>query len=298
MPAYRLGRRNAAPRPAELAMRIGLGGRPARAVRRALSAGLALALVVTVAACRPDLPPPGAPTSWPTTATRSWQWQWQLHGVLDPAVEADVFVLDPITTTAAQTAQLRSRDRRLICQVYVGSVHPDDPDASRYPPQVLGATAARTGRIWLDVRQWDIVRPVLADRFRLCRGKGFGAVVLADADGYQQRSGFPLDFDHQLQFNRRLAALARSLDLSPGLLGDLPQVAALAPDFDFAVNEECVRLTQCDKLLPFAEAGKPVFHVEYAGVTTDFCVTSVGYGFASIRKNRTLDAWRLPCPSP
>ncbi|WP_433531927.1 endo alpha-1,4 polygalactosaminidase [Micromonospora sp. CA-263727] len=275
-------------------MRIGLGGRSAR---RALSAGLTLALLATVAACRPDLPPPGAPTSWPAASTRYWQWQWQLSGVLDPAVEADVFVLDPITTTAAQTTELRSRDRRLVCQVHVGSVHPEDPDASRYPPSVRGA-ATDTGRTWLDVRQWDTVRPVLADRFRLCRGKGFGAVVLADADGYHQFSGFPLHFDHQLHFNRRVAALARSLGLSPGLLGDLPQVAALAPDFDFAVNEECVRLGQCDRLLPFADAGKPVFHVEYTGDTTDFCVTSIGYGFASIRKNQVLDAWRLPCPPP
>ena len=279
-------------------MVIGLGGQPARAVRRALSAGLVLALLATVAACRIDLPPPGAPTSWPTTYIRQWQWQWQLHGVLDPAVEADVFVLDPVTTTSAQTAELRSQDRRLVCQVYVGSVHPDDPDESRYPPEVRGATTARTGRTWLDVRRWDTLRPVLADRFRLCRGKGFGAVMLADADGYDQHSGFPLDFDHQLQFNRRVAALARSLDLSPGLLGDLPQVEALAPDFDFAVNEECVRLRQCDKLLPFADADKPVFHVEYTGTVTDFCVTSVGYGFASIRKNRALDSWRLPCPLP
>ncbi|GAB3848148.1 hypothetical protein GCM10029963_30680 [Micromonospora andamanensis] len=197
-------------------MRIGLGGRPARWLHhRALPAGLTFTLLVTVTACRPQLPPPGAPTSWPATSARHWQWQWQVTGVLDPDVEADVFVLDPVDTTAAETAQLRSRSRRLVCQVHIGSVHPADPDASRYPAQVRGATAARTGRIWLDVRRWDALRPVLADRFRLCRGKGFGAVVFADADGYDRRSGFALEFDHQLQFNRRVAALARSLDLSP-----------------------------------------------------------------------------------
>lgn len=75
-------------------------------------------------------------------------------------------------------------------------------------------------------------------------------------------------------------------------------MAALAPDFDFAVNEECVRLDQCARLLPFVEADKPVFHVEYSGSPTDFCVTTVGYGFSSIRKERELDAWRIPCPAP
>ncbi|MEU6022170.1 endo alpha-1,4 polygalactosaminidase [Micromonospora sp. NPDC047134] len=276
-------------------MRIGLGGRPVRGV---LLAALALTLLVSPAACRPDLTPPGAPTTWPAASARLWRWQWQLDGPLDLTVEADVFVLDPVATTSAQTGELRALDRRLVCQVHVGSVHPQDPDATRFAPQVRGATAARTGRRWLDVRRWEALRPVLADRFRLCRGKGFGAVLLADADGYARSPGFPLEFDDQLQFNRRVAGLARSLDLSPGLLGNLGQVAALEPDFDFAVDEECVRLQRCAKLLPFVDAGKPVFHVEYAGTLTDFCVTSVGYGFASIRKNRTLDAWRLPCPAP
>ncbi|RIV40696.1 endo alpha-1,4 polygalactosaminidase [Micromonospora radicis] len=275
---------------------IGRDGQPARRMGRVLPLGVAVVLLTATAACRPDLTPPGAPTSWPVASARHWQWQWQLDGVLDPTVEADVFVLDPVTTTTAETAELRSLGRRLVCQVYVGSVHPDDPDASRYPAHLRGAAVAGTGRSWLDVRRWDALRPVLADRFRLCRGKGFGAVLLADADGYAHPSGLPLEFDDQLQFDRQVAGLARSLELSPGLLGNLGQVTALAPDFDFAVNEECVRLAQCDKLLPFADAGKPVFHVEYSGSTADFCVTSVGYGFASIRKNRTLDAWRLPCP--
>ena len=108
----------------------------------------------------------------------------------------------------------------------------------------------------MDVRLWDVLEPILADRFRLCRGKGFGAVALADADGYAHQPGFPLDFDDQLLFNRRVAELARTLDLSPGLVGDVPQVTALAPDFDFAVDEECVRLRRCAKLLPFVDAGQ------------------------------------------
>ncbi|WP_433391260.1 endo alpha-1,4 polygalactosaminidase [Micromonospora sp. KLBMP9576] len=263
-----------------------------------LPACVALALLSVVAACRVDLTPTGAPITWPAASADRWRWQWQLSGVLDPTVEADVFLLDPVTTTAAQTAELRSRDRRLVCQVPVGSVLPTDPDADRFPAVVRGAAAPRPQSRWLDVRQWDALRPVLADRFRLCRGKGFGAVALADADGYASRSGFPLTFDDQLRFNRRLAELARSLGLSPGLVNDLEQVAALAPDFDFAVNEECVRLDRCARLLPFVEAGKPVFHVEYAGSTTDFCVTTMGYGFSSIRKQRALDAWRIPCPAP
>ncbi|WP_446213134.1 endo alpha-1,4 polygalactosaminidase [Micromonospora sp. IBSANI012] len=272
--------------------------RPAtrRGVRRALPAVVALTLLTP--ACHTPLVPPGAPTPWPTAYANRWQWQWQLEGPVDTDVAADVFLLDPVRTTAAETSALRGRDRRLVCQVHVGSYAGTDPDATRFPPAVRGNPTGRAERRWLDVRRWDVLESVLADRFRLCRGKGFGAVALADADGYAHRSGFPLGYDEQLTFNRRLAVLARSLDLSPGLMNDVGQVAALAPDFDFAVVEECVRLKVCAKLLPFVDADKPVFHVEYTGRTATFCVTTLGYGFASIRKNRSLDAWRDPCQLP
>ncbi|MFI9642219.1 endo alpha-1,4 polygalactosaminidase [Micromonospora sp. NPDC051925] len=258
---------------------------------------MALALLTPVYACRPDLGPPGAPTPWPPAAARQWRWQWQLTGPVDTTVDVDVFLLDPVRVSTAETDALRRRDRRLVCHVPVGTYTGTDPDADRFPAAVRGGPAGRTGSRWLDVRRWDLLHPVLADRFRLCRGKGFGAVALVDADGYAHRSGFPFDFDDQLAFNRRSAVLARTLGLSPGLVGDVGQVAALAPDFDFVVNEECVRLRHCAKLLPFADAHKPVFHVEYTGDPARFCVTTVGYGFASIRKNRALDAWRAPCPT-
>ncbi|MEU8068393.1 MULTISPECIES: endo alpha-1,4 polygalactosaminidase [unclassified Micromonospora] len=277
--------------------------RPARVRRRGPRRGVALALtallLVPVPACRRPITPPGAPTPWPAAQADSWRWQWQLTTPVEVAVDADVFLLDPVAATSAETAALRGRGRRLVCHVRVGTYAADDPDATRFPAAVRGAAVpGRPGSRFLDVRRWDALAPVLADRFRLCRGKGFGAVALADADGYRHRTGFPLDFDDQLLFNRRLAGLARELSLSPGLVDDVTQVAALAPDFDFAVNQECVRRRQCAKLLPFVDAGKPVFHVEYTGEPADFCVTSVGYGFASIRKDRTLDAWREPCALP
>ncbi|WP_167666474.1 endo alpha-1,4 polygalactosaminidase [Micromonospora narathiwatensis] len=268
-----------------------------RGPRRGAVALAAVLVLAPVAGCHTPVVPPGAPTRWPAELAHRWQWQWQLTGQVDVTVDADVYLLDPVRTTSAETAALRARDRRLVCQIRVGTYASTDPDASRFPADALGAAVAgRPGSQWLDVRRWDALEPVLADRFRLCRGKGFGAVAVDDADGYRHRTGFPLDFDDQLRFNRRLAALARRLDLSPGLVDDVPQVAALAPDFDFAVNQECVRRRECAKLLPFADADKPVFHVEYTGDPTAFCVTTVGYGFASMLKDRKLDAWRDPCP--
>jgi hypothetical protein len=246
--------------------------------------------------------PPAAPRPW---LTGPQTWQWQLTGELDPDVDAEVFLLDGFDTTAEEAQLLRQRGRRLICHVRAGRYEAGRPDAGRFPASILGSTAGRAdpggsaGRAgeerWVDIRQWTVLEPILADRFRLCRGKGFDSVAPDDVQGYQVDSGFPLTFDDQLTFNRRLAQLARSLGLSAGLRNDVDQAVALQPDFDFAVNEECVRAGRCDRLLAFVDAGKPVFHVEYEGSTADFCVTAIGYGFVSMRKARELGVWRSPC---
>lgn len=271
---------------------------PSRAAARQLPRVL-LTLVVlgSISACRIESGDPAESGPWPNEANRHLSWQWQLTGTLDLGVPADILLLDPVRTTSSETAQLRKDERRLVCQVSAGTYLTSDPDSGRFPSQVSGAATGPHGSRWLDVRQWQTLEPILADRLRLCRGKGFEAVALANLDGYAHRSGFPLTFDDQLVFNRRIAQLARSLKLPPGLVNDVAQATALAPDFDFAVNEECVRLRQCAGLLPFVQAGKIVLHVEYAESPADFCVTSVGYGFSSIRKRRELDAWRLPCPT-
>lgn len=294
-------------------------------------AGLALAVPAAGAGCAEPDPPPVAP--WPGGSAPSWQWQ--LTGALDLAVEAEVFALDAFDTTVEEVRRLRERNRRLLCYVRVGVYEADRPDAARYPAAALGRPAGVSGPAdpagaadptgpaggrWLDVRQWSALEPILADRFRLCRGKGFQAVFPDHMDGYAHRSGFPLTFDDQLVFNRRIAELARRTGLSPGLTNDLDQALALERDFDFAVNEECFRRRECERLLPFVTAGKPVFQVEYTdhpdpggpadpagagptpgavigsgGPPADVCTAALGYGFAAIRKRRALDAWRDAC---
>jgi hypothetical protein len=80
-----------------------------------------------------------------------------------------------------------------------------------------------------------------------------------------------------------------------GLKNDLDQVAALAPSFDFAVNEECAGYSECGVLSAFTKAGKPVFHAEYSVATTKFCANSKKLGLSSIRKRLSLNAWLQTC---
>lgn len=261
--------------------------------RRTLSHLLSFALLAGGAACEEMVGATSAPEPWPTAANLTWQVQ--LSGDLDLEAAADVFEFDAFTAPAHAVGRLRAEGRWLICYVNAGVYEEFRPDADRFPPEVLGAGTGSDGERWLDIRQWSTLEPILRDRLRLCASKGFDAVDLDNVDAYAHDPGFPLTFDDQIRFNRRLAKLARASGLSPGLRNDLDQVVALEPDFDFAVNEECFARDECERLTAFVEAGKPVFHVEYDLPTAAFCPTTAGLGFSSIRKNRDLDAWRASC---
>ncbi len=92
-----------------------------------------------------------------------------------------------------------------------------------------------------------------------------------------------------------IADIAHERGLSVGLKNDLPQIPELLDDFDFAVNEECAQYDECALLTPFIEAGKAVFHVEYAVPTRRFCAESRRLKPSSMQKRLELGVWREPC---
>jgi hypothetical protein len=180
--------------------------------------------------------------------------------------------------------------------VNVGAYENWRPDASRFPSDVVGEPLENWRReAWLDIRRLDVLEPVLAARFDLCRDKGFDAVDPDNLDGYRQDTGFPLTPEDQIRFNRMIAWLAHERSLGVGLKNDVEQADELVGAFDFAVNESCVNLGECELLRPFVDAGKAVLHVEYDLPTADFCDVTVSLGFSSIRKGRDLSAPREAC---
>lgn len=224
-------------------------------------------------------------------------WQWQLSGTIDLTVDAGIYDLDLFDTSAQTIAQLHAQGRKVIC--YIDTAYePNRPDSNQFTAAVLGnGIVGWPGQRWVDFRT-TLVRNILKARFDLARQKGCDGLEPDDVDAVGNNPGFPLTLAHQLDFCRFLATEAHARGMSVGLKNNVGQASQLVADFDFAVNEECVRYNECSTLSPFITAGKPVFHVEYepANRLNPICAVTRPLQFSTLLKNLSLDAYRLPCP--
>jgi len=226
--------------------------------------------------------------------------QIQYAGEIDLTVQAEIFNLDLFETTPEDIQILHSRNIKVICYLNAGAWENWRPDSDDFPRAVIGKKyQGWPGEYWLDIRQIDVLKPILTARLDLCAEKGFDGVDPDNLDGYMNRTGFPLTYEDQLNFNRWLAAEAHQRHLAIGLKNDPDQADDLVMDFDWITTESCFFEGWCEMLEPFLQAGKPVFAIEYTDESNQFyeyCNTALGQVINPILKHRALDAWRETCP--
>jgi len=229
----------------------------------------------------------------PTPGT---SWQIQLSGTVDTSFDVQVYDVDLFETEAKTIEQLHASGRKVICYFSAGSFEDWRSDAKNFPQEVLGKNLEGwPGERWLDVRQIEKLSAVMQARMDLAVQKKCDAVDPDNVDGYANDSGFPLSGENQLAYNRWLAAEAHRRGLAIGLKNDLGQIAGLVADFDFAINEECFQFNECDELLSFIRANKPVWGIEYQDNRTAFCPAANQMNFDTLKKNLDLDASRESC---
>jgi hypothetical protein len=227
-------------------------------------------------------------------------WQWQIgDNDIDTSIEADVYDID---LYADQTVidELHAKGRKVICYISVGSWEDWRPDKDQFPAEVLGKDYdGWEGEKWLDIRRIDLLAPIMLARLDLCKAKGFDAVEPDNMEIYTNDTGFPLTYDDQLKFALWLADEAHKRGLAIGQKNASDQVADLVKIYDFAITEDYFFYGEAESMLPYIEAGKPVFAAEYTDLPGDFakfCEQSKNLNFSVILKHRELDAWLQTCP--
>jgi hypothetical protein len=223
-------------------------------------------------------------------------WQIQYTNEVDLTLDVDVYNLDLFGTNSADIAQLHERGIFVMCYFSAGSFEDWRPDINDFPNEVLGKDyTGWAGEKWLNIRKIDLLAPIMLARLDLASQKKCDGVDPDNVHGFINDTGFQLTYEDQLQYNIWLAEAAHARGLLIGLKNDIEQIHDLLPYFDWQLNEECFQYDECELLLPFIEAGKPVFNVEYTLAPEDFCPQANEMGFNSIRKNLILDAFIKAC---
>jgi len=248
-------------------------------------------------------PPPATAAAW-WTPTASTTWQWQLTGTLDVSVDAAVYDIDLVDTSAATIAALKASGHKVVCYFSAGSAENWRSDYAQFAAADMGnALDGWAGERWLDTRSAN-VRAVMSARLALARTKGCDGVEPDNVDGYANTTGFPLAASDQLDYNRYLATSAHALGLAVALKNDIAQLEALQPVFDFAVNEQCHEYSECDGYSVFTAHDKPVFNAEYkssyvnnvAGARDALCVAAKAANLRTLVLPLALDgSFRYSC---
>ena len=229
-------------------------------------------------------------------------WQWQLDGDIDTSFDVAVYDIDLFDAPESIIDTLHAQGRTVICYFSAGSREEGREDADQFTDDDYDKRLEDWPRErWLDVRSQN-VRRIMEQRLDLALAKDCDAVEPDNVDGFQNDSGFPLTAEDQLDYNRFLADAAHARGLSVGLKNALDLVPELEPEFDWALNEECLAYEECEALAPFLAAGKAVFHVEYVDDSADgpalqaeVCDDPSIAGFSTLIKTYDLEAWRLTC---
>lgn len=242
------------------------------------------------------------PTQTPNKKYDWWQpppgtsWQWQLSGDVDTSFNVEMYDIDLFDVPQSAIDELRDDGRIVICYFSAGSWEGWRDDADIFPAEIVGMELEDwPDERWLDIRQIDMLAPIMEARLDFAVAKGCDGVEPDNVDGYANESGFLLTYQDQLEYNIWLAGAAHARGLSIGLKNDLDQIQDLAPYFDWALNEECFYHDECDLLLPFVHSGKAVFGVEYELNSDEFCPQANAMDFDFLKKNWELDAWREAC---
>jgi len=272
---------------------------------------------ITFAACIPSAPTLAAsPTTVmvkPTanapspTSTNWWHpmpgltWQWHLSDPpVDTSVDAQVYDIDLFDNDASIIDDLHARGRKVICYISAGSREEWRPDASQFPPEVVGKDyEGWPGEKWLDIRQIDKLAPIMRARLDLCAAKGFDAVEPDNMEVSTNDSGFPITAQDEIRYALWLANEAHTRGLAIGMKNAPHLVRDLLPHFDFAITEDCFAYDWYGQMEAFIQAGKPVFAAEYTDMDIDFnhaCRMARELNFSLILKDRMLTAFRTVCP--
>ncbi len=162
-----------------------------------------------------------AATDWWKPKPRT-AWQIQLNSGISTAYKSAMYDIDLFDTPQPVIDKLHSKGIKVVCYFNTGGYEDWRPDAQIFPLAALGKPLdGWPGERWLDIRQINLLAPIMQARMDLALAKRCDGVDPDNVDGYANDTGFPLTAQDQVNYNQWLAQEAHLRNLAIGLKNDL-----------------------------------------------------------------------------
>jgi hypothetical protein len=241
-------------------------------------------------------PATGVGVAVPLSFAQDAPWQYQLQGEIDPAIDAELFVIDLFDVDQPLIAELHGTGRLAVAYLSAGTFEPFRDDADAFPDAVIGnPLVSYPNESWLDVRDPE-VRRLMAARLDIAASKGFDGVLPTNLSADSNDNGLGLGTADVHDYAAWLALETRARGMSAGLAGDYASRASAFELFDFAIHFGCIARGDCDVLAPLAAAAKPRLDIETEGEVDEVCAAAVAAGVNALLKRPDLGAYRVSCP--
>lgn len=241
---------------------------------------------------------------WQPAVTDNLQWQLQLQGDLRLIDGVNVYAVDSGVSQDSLNAA-KADGARLLCYISAGSAEKWRDDFTQFPPAVVGkAYDGWPGEWWLDVRQIELLAPIMLARMDLCRSKGFDVLDADNINGYENDTGFAISRADSIAYVRWLANEAHRRGMAFSLKNGEALLEDVAADVDMMQSESCYYYDNCQQVARFSALNKPVFSVEYEDLIdkntfrSSACITAREYNFSMIYRDTALkpDGVYISCP--
>ncbi len=226
-------------------------------------------------------------------------WDWQLSENIRPPSGLQAFDADADVVSWAQIAALNRAGVYTICYVSVGTIEDYREDKGRFPASVVGKTYGDwPDEKFLDVRQLEVLMPIMRARFSRCKALGFDAIEPDNMDVYQNDSGFLISATQNIRYVRALAEMAHGMGLEIGQKNVPELTGQLIGSMDFIITESCFQDGWCEDVAAYVRAGKPIFDAEYTDRPINWkraCKEAARWNISMILKDRNLGVGRKSC---
>jgi len=217
--------------------------------------------------------------------------------VLEPQ-DAAIFDIDAWDSTASTVCDAKKKGKKVICYFSAGTSEEWRDDNYLIKPYNIGKICADTetkpggvcknywkGESWIDIRN-PIACDVMKRRIKMAADKGCDAIDPDNMDIYDNQIlstnatygplGKAVKFSENdsVKYLKFMADEAAKYGMSTGLKNSLSIIPKVKSFVQFAVNEECAKVKECQEYKELLTQKKPVFHIEYTSTSGSNAATT------------------------